>query len=76
MAEASIHNKPVVSFLNLGKDAILVIPSLKFEGNHKLDYKNISQFTKNASDEQQQALWKEVANKLMEELDKNPDALR
>ena len=40
------------------------------------DYKNISQFTKNAPDEQQQALWKEVANKLMEELEKNQDAPR
>jgi len=40
------------------------------------DYKNISQFTKNAPEEQQQALWKEVANKLMEELEKDQDAPR
>ncbi|MEG7978505.1 MAG: hypothetical protein NY202_00880 [Mollicutes bacterium UO1] len=40
------------------------------------DYKNISQFTKNAPDEQQQALWKEVADKLAEELEKNVDAPR
>jgi len=40
------------------------------------DYINISQFTKNAPDEQQQAFWKEVANKLMEELEKDQDAPR
>ncbi|CAG8654306.1 1280_t:CDS:2, partial [Paraglomus brasilianum] len=40
----------------------------------ELDFKNISQFTKNAPDEQQQALWKEVADKLMEELEKDQDA--
>ncbi|CAJ0824658.1 6738_t:CDS:10 [Entrophospora sp. SA101] len=40
------------------------------------DYINISQFTKNAPDEQQQVLWKEVAIKLMEELEKNQDSPR
>ncbi|MCE8163486.1 MAG: hypothetical protein I3273_06620 [Candidatus Moeniiplasma glomeromycotorum] len=40
------------------------------------DYKNISQFTKNAPLEQQQALWKEVADKLIKELKKDADAPR
>ena len=40
------------------------------------DYINISQFTKNAPDEQQQALWKEVADSLTKELEKDTDAPR
>ncbi|MCE8159327.1 MAG: hypothetical protein I3265_02510 [Candidatus Moeniiplasma glomeromycotorum] len=40
------------------------------------DYKNISQFTKNAPLKQQQALWKKVADKLIGELEKNPDTPR
>jgi len=78
LAEASILHKPAISFPNDSNpsDAILVSPTLKPESGKKYDYKNISQFTKNASDEQQQELWKEVANKLMEELEKNADAPR
>ena len=38
------------------------------------DYKNISQFTKNAPEAQQQALWKEMADSLMKELKKDVDA--
>ncbi|CAG8693855.1 3567_t:CDS:2, partial [Ambispora gerdemannii] len=57
------------SFPNKNKDAILIIPGLKVGSNKlQLDYKNISQFTKNAPQEQQQALWQEVANKLAEEI--------
>jgi len=37
-------------------DAILVIPTLKPASGKKYDYKNISQFTKNAPEEQQQEL--------------------
>ena len=62
----------VGSFPGLSGDSILIVPGLKFasDGETRLDYKNISQFTKNASEEQQQALWQEVANKLSEELAK------
>jgi hypothetical protein len=70
-----IHGKDkpnVISFPNNRKpsDAILVIPALKLKDNKILDYKNISNFTKNASDEQQQEFWQEVAKKLSEELEK------
>ncbi|CAG8849979.1 29483_t:CDS:1, partial [Racocetra persica] len=54
-------------------DAILVVPTLKRhveDSTKMLDYKNITQFTKNAPEEQQQELWKEVAEKLSEELAK------
>jgi hypothetical protein len=40
------------------------------------DYKNISQFTKNAPDDQQQALWKEAVDSLMKELNKDADTPR
>jgi len=65
----------VHSFPNLGKDAILIIPHLttKPDGSAHYDYKNISQFTKNAPDQQQQELWQEVAKKLSEELSKGDD---
>ncbi|RHZ35659.1 DUF6940 family protein [endosymbiont GvMRE of Glomus versiforme] len=52
-------------------DAILVIPTLRPASGKKYDYKNISQFTKSAPEEQQQALWKLVAEKLSEELSKD-----
>ncbi|KLL05057.1 MAG: hypothetical protein MRERV_6c038 [Mycoplasmataceae bacterium RV_VA103A] len=55
-------------------DAILVVPTLKRQvedSTKMLDYKNITQFTKNAPKEQQQELWKEVAEKLSEELAKS-----
>ena len=65
-------SKEVHSFPSPKKDGILVIPGVK----NSLDYKNLSQFTENAPDEQQQELWKEVAKKLSEELKKNADAPR
>lgn len=68
-----IDEKKATSFPNLEKDGILVIPQKKWSQDLKefLDYKNLSQFTKNASEEQQQELWQEVANKLAEQLEKN-----
>jgi hypothetical protein len=45
-------NDNVVSFTNLGGDAILIVPIPK-EGK---DYKNLAEFTKNAPYEQQLAL--------------------
>jgi hypothetical protein len=44
------HDSNVCSFKNLGKDATLIVPIPRRDK----DYKNISEFTKNASDEQQQ----------------------
>ena len=62
----------VGSFPNKGKDAVLIIPSAKKDYKKNIiDYKNISQFTKNASQEQKQKFWQEVANRLSRELEKN-----
>ncbi|CAG8594901.1 2970_t:CDS:1, partial [Scutellospora calospora] len=55
----------VCSFSSLGKDATLIIP-VPQEG---LNYKNLSNITKNASKEQQIKFWKEVVNKLAEGLE-------
>ncbi|WNE41256.1 MAG: hypothetical protein mread185_000713 [Mycoplasmataceae bacterium] len=72
------YEKQVISFPNLDKDEILVIPHKKWSQDLKefLDYKNLSQFTKNAPEEQQQDFWKEVADNLSQELEKNPDTPR
>jgi len=62
----------VCSFPSLGGDAMLItpIPSEKNPQLHKksLDYKNLSEFTKNAPENQQLVFWQEVANKLEESL--------
>ncbi|CAG8805806.1 20175_t:CDS:2, partial [Racocetra persica] len=47
------------------KDATLIVPM----PHHNLDYKNLSNFTKNAPKEQQIKFWQEVANKLSESLE-------
>jgi hypothetical protein len=60
-----------VSFFSPGGN-LLVSPVPKGTA----DYKNISQFTKNAPEEQQQALWKEVVDSLMKELKKDTNAPR
>lgn len=52
IGKISASGKLAGSFLNLGRDAILVIPVAK-KANGLLDYKNISNFTKNAPIEQQ-----------------------
>ncbi|CAG8627655.1 11294_t:CDS:1 [Racocetra persica] len=59
------QNKDVCSFINLGKDATLIVPM----PCHDLDYKNLSNFTKNAPKKQQIKFWQEVATKLTESLD-------
>ncbi|CFW92774.1 Conserved protein of unknown function (coil coil domain) [endosymbiont DhMRE of Dentiscutata heterogama] len=61
--------KQACSFPGLSGDNILIIPIPK--PGPELDFKNISQFTKNGPEEQQQALWQEVAEKLSEELSKS-----
>ena len=64
-----------VSFPSLGKDAKLVVPTPTKSGNwinnnkERFDYKNISQFTKNAPLKKQYNFWQEVANELEKSLD-------
>jgi hypothetical protein len=69
------RDKYACSFPNLGRDSILIVPTPQFckEGQKKylLDYKNISQFTKNAPKEQQYKFWQEVGNKMKESLNEN-----
>ena len=72
LADIAIAGTWVGSFPNKGKDAVLIIPSAKKDYKKNIiDYKNISQFTKNASQEQKQKFWQEVANRLSRELEKN-----
>lgn len=67
LADIAIAGTCAGNFPNKKKDAILIIPGAKKD----IDYKNISQFTINAPQEQQQKLWQEVANRLSKELEKN-----
>lgn len=72
LADIAIAGVHTGSFPNKGKDAILIIPGAKKDNDKDIiDYKNISQFTKNAPHEQQQKFWQEVANVLSGELEKN-----
>lgn len=59
----------VVVFGNLGRDALLVVPSPLEEG---IDFSNLSAFLMNAPDEQQQALWRVVGNSVKKHLSENP----
>jgi hypothetical protein len=78
LAENNYSDKPAfISFPNKPggnkpSDAILVIPSFvdRYDKKH-YDFKNISTFTKNASEKQQQDFWQGVAQSLSEELAKN-----
>ncbi|CAG8568046.1 12904_t:CDS:1, partial [Acaulospora colombiana] len=63
------RDKYACSFLNLGKDAILIIPVPHEDNGQFLNYKNISRFTQNAPIEQQNKFWKEVADRLHETFD-------
>ncbi|CAG8510556.1 1645_t:CDS:2 [Racocetra fulgida] len=63
--DCSSFNDKLNSFSNLGKDATLIVPM----PCHKLDYKNLSNFTKKAPKDQQIKFWQEVANKLSESLE-------
>ncbi|WNE40485.1 MAG: hypothetical protein GBAus27B_000552 [Mycoplasmataceae bacterium] len=56
-------NKDAVSFCNLGKDALLIVPTPKKNRQKHINYKNISQFVTNSNKfpEQQVNFWKEVA---------------
>lgn len=76
-----IDEVSAVSFPNKNKDAILVIPMLiskKMEINkgeiiHQqfFDYKNLSEFTKNAPSQQQKEFWKEVVEQLTKNLEES-----
>lgn len=64
----------VTSFLNLGKDAILIVPIPKrINKRNFVQYKNISQFIMNSHKfpDQQISFWKEVAIRLNENLKDN-----
>jgi hypothetical protein len=75
LAKLDAYKDSFVSFPNKNKDAVLVIPASitrKWESGGKtemFDYKNISQFTKNAPLKQQSKFWQEVANRLSEKLE-------
>ena len=76
LAKTFLSLAPAISFSNRkeGTDhAILVIPDLvpNKDKTANLDYRNISQFTQNAPEEQQQGFWQEVADKLSKELEKS-----
>lgn len=76
-----IDEVSAVSFPNKNKDAILVIPRLiskkmevdkgKITYQEFFDYKNLSEFTKNAPFEQQKKFWKEVAEQLTKSLEES-----
>lgn len=51
----------VVSFLNLGHDAMLVVPSPLREG---ANYSGLAEFYSNSPIDQQRALWKETAHQI------------
>lgn len=55
------ENHGVVSFLNLGHDAMLVVPSPLKEG---ANYSGLAEFYKDSPVEQQRALWKETAHQI------------
>lgn len=77
LAKLDAYGDSFVSFANKNRDAVLVIPALmtrKWESGGKtemFDYKNISQFTKNAPLKEQQKFWQAVASKLSQELEKS-----
>lgn len=55
------QNHGVVSFLNLGQDAMLVVPSPLREG---VNYSGLAEFYRDSPIEQQRALWKETAQQI------------
>jgi hypothetical protein len=62
----------VASFPNPSQDTVLVIPALeKDERNEIKDFKNISEFTKNASFTLQNTFWSSVARDIIDELGKD-----
>lgn len=64
LAKLNAYRDSFISFPNKNKDAVLVIPAFVAGKTKALDYKNISQFTKNAPLKQQSKFWQEVAHQL------------
>jgi hypothetical protein len=60
-AEHFRHDREVVTFGNLGGDALLVVPCPEAGGT---DFSHLASFTKTASPSLQQALWTEVGHAL------------
>ena len=63
----------MLSFLNLEKDALLIIPMIEKRNEREINYKNLSEFTKNASFGKQTNLWQEVMEQLHFNIRENPD---
>ncbi|KLL02013.1 MAG: hypothetical protein MRERC_5c025 [Mycoplasmataceae bacterium RC_NB112A] len=66
-------DKPAISFLSHSEAGILVVPKVTKSGNQELDYKNISQFTKNAPEDQQKEFWWKVALEMYCKLKQSKD---
>lgn len=66
-SSALLHG--VVSFPNLGKDALLVVPAPLEENS---DYKDLRSFLNNAPLKQQQAFWNEVGTQVLKNMSDRP----
>ncbi len=70
-------NNGIVVFENLGKDAILVVPSpINFNASPRgtpfSAYSHLAAFMRNGSDTQKQALWQIVGKTVQEQISDNP----
>ena len=63
------EDKNVVSFLNLGKDAKLIVPTHKGKKEH---YNHLANFMRNADNQQIIEYWKEVGNQCNQRVNLNP----
>jgi hypothetical protein len=62
-------SKGVVSFLSLGKDALLIVPVPVDENS---DYKDLKSFFNNASPKQQDTVWGELATQVLNHIGERP----
>ena len=67
--DKNVGDNGVIVFGNLGKDALLVVPS---PPNVGIDYSNLAAFFANAQDEQRRALWRTVGRSAKESLTEEP----
>ena len=63
------NSRPVVSFPNLGGDAVLVVPCQLVDPTA---YTHLASFVRQAPRAQQRALWREVARAMEDRLDRQP----
>lgn len=63
-------NKEVISFVNLGRDAQLVVPTPKSEDDQV--YAHLATFLRRAPQKQIRELWQEVSKQMNSQLDQNP----